>query len=193
MLTSNYIESRLTKFLDISELNDKFIQNENIETKLKKRKSKIFLLISGKRRHYLMNSLNINFNLNNTANFIKVFNLIKNKEEKINLINYLFTKNITNAKIILSKYEKSLNLDIDYNFLSTSNFILDAIEKSDEIIELVIKKKENINYLIKLMNLMENENSVYDYNYIMITANLLTVCVSAGFVLATEFKRRNKK
>ena len=175
MLTSNYIESRLSKFLSISELSDKYLQSENIETKLKKRKSKIFLLISNKRKQYLMNSVNINLNLNNTANFIKVFNLIKNKDEKINLINYLFTKNITNAKIILSKYEKSLNLDIDYKFLSTSNFILDSIEKSDEIIELIVKKKENINYLLKIISLMDNETIEYDYNYIMITANLLTV------------------
>ena len=175
MLTSNYIESRLSKFLSISELSDKYLQSENIETKLKKRKSKIFLLISNKRKQYLMNSVNINLNLNNTANFIKVFNLIKNKDEKINLINYLFTKNITNAKIILSKYEKSLNLDIDYKFLSASNFILDSIENSDEIIELIVKKKENINYLLKIISLMDNETIEYDYNYIMITANLLTV------------------
>ena len=127
MLTSNYIESRLSKFLSISELSDKYLQSENIETKLKKRKSKIFLLISNKRKQYLMNSVNINLNLNNTANFIKVFNLIKNKDEKINLINYLFTKNITNAKIILSKYEKSLNLDIDYKFLSASNLAASSL------------------------------------------------------------------
>ena len=44
----------------------------------------------------------------------------------------------------LCKYEKLLNLHIDYNFLSTSNFILDAIEQNDEIIELIISKKENI-------------------------------------------------
>ena len=98
---------------------------------------------------------------------------MKNEEEKCNLINYLFTKNITSSKSILSIYEKVLNLHIDYNFLSTSNFILDAIEQSDEIIELIIKKKENINYLLKIMNLMENENIDYDYNYVMITANLL--------------------
>ena len=173
MLPSNYLESRLSKLIDFSELSDKYFLNENIETKLKKRKSKIFLLISSKRKNYLMNTLNINLNLNNTANFIKVFNLIKNKDEKTNLINYLFTKNITNAKIILSKYAKFLNLDIDYNFLSTSDFILDAIEKSDEIIELIVKKKENISYLMKIMNFMENGKIVYDYNYIMITANLL--------------------
>ena len=121
----------------------------------------------------MLNSLNSKLNLNNTANFIKIFNLIKSNEEKCNLINYLFTKNITNAKLILSKYEKTLNLNIDYNFLSTSNFILDAIEHNDEIIELIINKKENISYLVKIMNLMENENIEYDYNYIMITANLL--------------------
>ena len=117
--------------------------------------------------------MNFNLNLNNTANFIKILNIIKNEEEKCNLINYLFTKNITSSKSILSIYEKVLNLHIDYNFLSTSNFILDAIEQSDEIIELIIKKKENINYLLKIMNLMENENIDYDYNYVMITANLL--------------------
>ncbi len=173
MLPSNYIDARLTKLIDFNEINDKSLLNENIETKIKKRKSKIFLIISNKRKQFMFNSLNSNLNLNNTANFIKIFNLIKSNEEKCNLINYLFTKNITNAKLILSKYEKTLNLNIDYNFLSTSNFILDAIEHSDEIIELIINKKENISYLVKIMNLMENENIEYDYNYIMITANLL--------------------
>ena len=173
MLPSNYIDARLTKLIDFNEINDKSLLNENIETKIKKRKSKIFLIISNKRKQFMFNSLNSNLNLNNTANFIKIFNLIKSNEEKCNLINYLFTKNITNAKLILSKYEKTLNLNIDYNFLSTSNFILDAIEHNDEIIELIIHKKENISYLVKIMNLMENENIEYDYNYIMITANLL--------------------
>lgn len=173
MLPSNYIDARLTKLIDFNEINDKSLLNENIETKIKKRKSKIFLIISNKRKQFMFNSLNSNLNLNNTANFIKIFNLVKSNEEKCNLINYLFTKNITNAKLILSKYEKTLNLNIDYNFLSTSNFILDAIEHNDEIIELIINKKENISYLVKIMNLMENENIEYDYNYIMITANLL--------------------
>lgn len=173
MLPSNYIDARFTKLIDFNEINDKSLLNENIETKIKKRKSKIFLIISNKRKQFMFNSLNSNLNLNNTANFIKIFNLIKSNEEKCNLINYLFTKNITNAKLILSKYEKTLNLNIDYNFLSTSNFILDAIEHNDEIIELIINKKENISYLVKIMNLMENENIEYDYNYIMITANLL--------------------
>ena len=173
MLPSNYIDARLTKLIDFNEINDKSLLSENIETKIKKRKSKIFLIISNKRKQFMFNSLNSNLNLNNTANFIKIFNLIKSNEEKCNLINYLFTKNITNAKLILSKYEKTLNLNIDYNFLSTSNFILDAIEHNDEIIELIINKKENISYLVKIMNLMENENIEYDYNYIMITANLL--------------------
>ena len=173
MLASNYIESRFNKFLEISELNLKELYDENIETKMKKRKSKIFLIISNKRKQFLSHSLNFNLNLNNTANFLKIFNLIKNSEEKINLINYLFTKDITNAKLILSKYEKMLNLSIDYNFLSTSNFILDAMEQSDEIIELILKKKENISYLLKIINLIQTENYVYDINYIMITANLL--------------------
>ena len=173
MLPSDYIEARLAKLIDFNEINDKSFLNENIETKMKKRKSKIFLIISNKRKQFMLNSLNSNLNLNNTADFIKIFNLIKNNEEKCNLINYLFTKNITSAKSILSKYEKSLNLNIDYNFLSTSNFVLDAIEQTEEIIELIISKKENINYLVKIMNLMENENIEYDSNYIMITANLL--------------------
>ena len=173
MLPSDYIEARLAKLIDFNEINDKSFLNENIETKIKKRKSKIFLIISNKRKQFMLNSLNSNLNLNNTADFIKIFNLIKNNEEKCNLINYLFTKNITSAKSILSKYEKSLNLNIDYNFLSTSNFVLDAIEQTEEIIELIISKKENINYLVKIMNLMENENIEYDSNYIMITANLL--------------------
>ena len=173
MLTSKYMESRFNKIIDFSEINEKCLSNENIETKNKKRKSKIFLIISNKRKKFLSNTVNFNLNLNNTTNFIKILNLIKNEEEKCNLINYLFTKNITSSKSILSIYEKVLNLHIDYNFLSTSNFILDAIEQSDEIIELIIKKKENINYLLKIMNLMENENIDYDYNYVMITANLL--------------------
>ena len=173
MLPSDYLEARLTKLIDLNEINEKSFLNENIETKIKKRKSKIFLIISNKRKQFMLNSLNSNLNLNNTANFIKIFNLIKNNEEKCNLINYLFTRNITSAKTILSKYEKSLTLHIDYNFLSTSNFVLDAIEQNDEIIELIISKKENINYLVKIMNLMENENIEYDSNYIMITANLL--------------------
>lgn len=173
MFTSDFIESRLNKYIEISELNEKSLSNDSIETKMKKRKSKIFLIISNKRKELLTNSLNFSLNLNNTANFLKIFNLIKNEEEKINLINYLFTKDITNAKLILSKYEKLLNLYIDYTFLSTSNFVLDAIEQSDEILELIVQKKENISYLIKIMNLIENENSIYDCNYIMITANLL--------------------
>ena len=155
MLTSKYMESRFNKIIDFSELNEKCLSNENIETKNKKRKSKIFLIISNKRKKFLSNTVNFNLNLNNTANFIKILNLIKNEEEKCNLINYLFTKNITSSKSILSIYEKVLNLHIDYNFLSTSNFILDAIEQSDEIIELIIKKKENINYLLKIMNLIK--------------------------------------
>lgn len=174
MLTKNYIESRQAKLYDFSELSKEFFTDENTKTKLKKRKSKIFLIMSSKRKqHMAPDSQNINLNLNNTANFLKIFNLIKNKEEKTELINYLFLNNITHVKQILSKYQKALNLVIDYNFLSTSNFFLDIIENNDEIIELLIKKKENINYLIKIMNLIANENSRYDNNYIMITSNLL--------------------
>jgi hypothetical protein len=77
-------------------------------------------------------------------------------------------------------------LHIDYNFLSTSNFILDAIEQNDEIIELISNKKENINYLVKLMNLMENENIEYDSNYIMITANLLIENKSIDKIIKRE-------
>ena len=186
MLPSDYIEARISKLIDFNEINDKSFLNENIETKIKKRKSKIFLIISNKRKQFMLNSLNSNLNLNNTANFIKIFNLIKSNEEKCNLINYLFTKNITSAKSILCKYEKLLNLHIDYNFLSTSNFILDAIEKNDEIIELIISKKENINYLVKIMNLMENENIEYDCNYIMITANLLIENKSIDKIIKRE-------
>ena len=155
MFTSDLLESRWNKIIDISELNEKYFLKENTETKIKKRKSKIFMIISNKRKQFLINSLNFNLNLNNTANFLKIFSLIKSEEEKLNLINFLFTKNITSAKLILAKYEKVLNLNIDYNFLSTENFILDAIEQSDEIIKLIAKKKENINYLAKIMNLME--------------------------------------
>ena len=174
MLSRNYIEARQSKLYEFCELSKEFFTNENTKKKLKKRKSKIFLLMYNERKqHMAPDSININLNLNNTANFIKIFNLIKNKEEKINLISNLFINNITHAKQILSKYQKALNLIIDYNFLSTSNFILDIIEKNDEIIELIVKKMENINYIIKLMNLMSNEESIYDSNYIMITANLL--------------------
>jgi len=174
MLASmDYLDQRLNKYIDFSELSDKYFINENTETKIKKRKSKIFLIISNKRKQFLTNSINFNLNLNHTANFLKIFSLIKNEEEKLNLIYYLFTKNITNAKLILSKYEKILNSYIDYNFLATSIFILNIIEQSDEVIQLIIKKKENINYLMKIMNLIESENYVYDCNYIMIIANLL--------------------
>ena len=40
MLTSKYMESRFNKIIDFSELNEKCLSNENIETKNKKRKSK---------------------------------------------------------------------------------------------------------------------------------------------------------
>ena len=187
MLTKNYFESRQTKILDFSEVSKEFLTNENTETKLKKRKSKIFLIISNKRKEYMKSdSPNINLKLNNTANFFKIFNLIKNKEEKTNLINYLFINNIANIKHILMKYQEALNLIIDYNFLSTSSFILDIIEKNDEIIDLISKKKENINYLIKIMNLMGKGINIYDYNYIMITANLLIFSKGINKILKKE-------
>ena len=187
MLTKNYFESRQTKLLDFSELSKEFIANENTDTKIKKRKSKIFLIMSNKRKEYMTpDSPNINLNLNNTANFIKIFNLIKNKEEKTNLINYLFISNITNIKHILLKYQKALSLIIDYNFLSTSSFVLDLIEKNDEIIELISQKKENINHLIKIMNLIGNGDNIYDSNYIMITANLLIYSKSINKTLKKE-------
>ena len=187
MLTKNYFESRQTKLLDFSELSKEFIANENTDTKIKKRKSKIFLIMSNKRKEYMTpDSPNINLNLNNTANFIKIFNLIKNKEEKTNLINYLFISNITNIKHILLKYQKALSLIIDYNFLSTSSFILDLIEKNDEIIELISQKKENINHLIKIMNLIGNGDNIYDSNYIMITANLMVYSKSINKTLKKE-------
>jgi prenyltransferase beta subunit len=141
MKNKNYLEYREAKLLDFSELSQENLTNENTETKLKKRKSKIFLIMSNRRRGYMNIDSNINLNLNNTANFIKIFNLIKNKEEKSNLINYLFENKIPKVKNLLSKYQKVLNLIIDYNFLSTSNFILDIIEKNDEIIELIVKKR----------------------------------------------------
>ena len=187
MLTKNYFESRQTKLLDFSELSKEFIANENTDTKIKKRKSKIFLIMSNKRKEYMTpDSPNINLNLNNTANFIKIFNLIKNKEEKASLINYLFISNITNIKHILLKYQKALSLIIDYNFLSTSSFVLDLIEKNDEIIELISQKKENINHLIKIMNLIGNGDNIYDSNYIMITANLLIYSKSINKTLKKE-------
>ena len=187
MLTKNYFESRQTKLLDFSELSKEFIANENTDTKIKKRKSKIFLIMSNKRKEYMTpDSPNINLNLNNTANFIKIFNLIKNKEEKTNLINYLFISNITNIKHILLKYQKALSLIIDYNFLSTSSFILDLVEKNDEIIELISQKKENINHLIKIMNLIGNGDNIYDSNYIMITANLMVYSKSINKTLKKE-------
>lgn len=182
MLTEKLFDSRKSKFIDYSELSKEFISNENNETKLKKRKSKIFLIFSNKRKlRVTPDSLNINLNLNNTANFLKIFTVIKNKEEKTNLINCLFTKNITQAKQILSNYQQA-----DYNFLSTSGFILDIIEKNDEIIELIINKKENINHLIKIMNLIGNGDIYYDYNYIMITANLLIYSKSIDKILKKE-------
>ena len=186
MLTSDYLESRWKKIIDISKLNEKYFLSENTETKLKRRKSKIFRIISNKRKQFLTNSPNFNLNLNNTANFLKIFNLIKSEEEKMNLINFLFTKDITNAKLILLKYEKVLNLNIDYNFLSTENFILDAIEQSDEIIKLIVKKKENINYLVKIMNLIQNENLPYDSSYVMITANLLILNEDINDIIKKE-------
>ena len=182
MLTEKLFDSRKSKFIDYSELSKEFISNENNETKLKKRKSKIFLIFSNKRKlRVTPDSLNTNLNLNNTANFLKIFTVIKNKEEKTNLINCLFTKNITQAKQILSNYQQA-----DYNFLSTSGFILDIIEKNDEIIELIINKKENINHLIKIMNLIGNGDIYYDYNYIMITANLLIYSKSIDKILKKE-------
>lgn len=187
MLSRNYIEARQSKLYEFCELSKEFFTNENTKKKLKKRKSKIFLLMYNERKqHMAPDSININLNLNNTANFIKIFNLIKNKEEKTNLINYLFINHITNIKHILLKYQEALNLIIDYNFLSTSSFILDIIEKNDEIIELISKKKENINYLIKIMNLMGNGNNIYDYNYIMITANLLIYSKGINKILKKE-------
>ena len=182
MLTEKLFDSRKSKFIDYSEISKEFIANENNETKLKKRKSKIFLIISNKRKlRMIPDSPNINLNLNNTANFLKIFTSIKNKEEKTNLIHCLFTKNITKAKQILSNYQQA-----DYNFLSTSGFILDIIEKDDEIIELIINKKENINHLIKIMNYIGNEDISYDYNYIMITANLLIYSKSIDKILKKE-------
>ena len=92
MLTEKLFDSRKSKFIDYSELSKEFISNENNETKLKKRKSKIFLIFSNKRKlRVTPDSLNTNLNLNNTANFLKIFTVIKNKEEKTNLINCLFT------------------------------------------------------------------------------------------------------
>ena len=187
MLTKNYFEERQKKFLDISELSKEFITNENTETKLKKRKSKIFLIMSNKRKEYMApNSQNINLNLNNTANFIRIFNLIKNKEQKSNLIYYLFTNNLVSAKHLLSEYQTALNLIIDYDFLLTSSFMLDIIEKTDEIIEIISKKKENINYLVNVMDLMSKGNRIYDYNYIMITANLMIYSKSIDKLLKKE-------
>ena len=187
MMTKNYFEERQKKFLDISELSKQFITNENTETKLKKRKSKIFLIMSNKRKEYMApNSQNINLNLNNTANFIRIFNLIKNKEQKSNLIYYLFTNNLVNAKHLLSEYQDALNLIIDYDFLLTSGFMLDIIEKTDEIIEIISKKKENIHYLVNVMDLMSKGNRIYDYNYIMITANLMIYNKSIDKLLKKE-------
>ena len=187
MLTKNYFEERQKNFLDFSELSKEFITNENTETKLKKRKSKIFLIMSNKRKEYMApNSQNINLNLNNTANFIRIFNLIKNKEQKSNLIYYLFTNNLVSAKHLLSEYQTALNLIIDYDFLLTSSFMLDIIEKTDEIIEIISKKKENINYLVNVMDLMSKGNRIYDYNYIMITANLMIYSKSIDKLLKKE-------
>ena len=187
MLTKNYFEERQKNFLDFSELSKEFITNENTETKLKKRKSKIFLIMSNKRKEFMApNSQNINLNLNNTANFIRIFNLIKNKEQKSNLIYYLFTNNLVNAKHLLSEYQDALNLIIDYDFLLTSGFMLDIIEKTDEIIEIISKKKENINYLVNVMDLMSKGNRIYDYNYIMITANLMIYSKSIDKLLKKE-------
>ena len=186
-MMTNFLENRQEKLLDFSSFSDEYLAKENIETKLKKRKSKIFLIMSNKRREYIPNnSKNNDLNLNNTANFIKIFNLMKNKEEKSKLINYLFQKKIPNVKNILSKYQKALNLIIDYNFISTSNFILDIIEKNDEIIELITTKKENIKHLIEVMNLISNGKDNYDCNYIMITANLLIYSKTIDKILKKE-------
>ena len=187
MLTKNYFEERQKSFLDFSELSKEFITNENTETKLKKRKSKIFLIISNKRKELMSpNTQNINLNLNNTANFLRIFNLIKNKDKKSNLIYYLFCNNLISAKHLLSEYQTALNLTIDYNFLLTSSFILDIIEKNDEIIELISKKKENINFLINVMNSMIKGHNVYDCNYIIITANLIIYSKSMDKILKKE-------
>ena len=187
MLTKNYFEERQKSFLDFSELSKEFITNENTETKLKKRKSKIFLIISNKRKELMSpNTQNINLNLNNTANFLRIFNLIKNKDKKSNLIYYLFCNNLISAKHLLSEYQTALNLTIDYNFLLTSSFMLDIIEKNDEIIELISKKKENINFLINVMNSMIKGHNVYDCNYIIITANLIIYSKSMDKILKKE-------
>ena len=72
LTTTDYLDSRWNKYMDISELNEKYFINENTETKIKKRKSKIFLIISNKRKQFLTNSLNFNLNLNQTDNFLKI-------------------------------------------------------------------------------------------------------------------------
>ena len=174
MLTEINFLNRELKYFDYSDISKKSLSNENTITKLKKRKSILFLLVSNNRRIRMnLDTSTINLNLNNTTNFLKIFDMIKDPNEKCKLIHNLFTNQLLQAKLILSRYQEALNLKIDYNFLSSSEFILDIIEKCDDVIKLIAQNKENIHFLIQKMNSIIEEIINYDSNYIMITSNLL--------------------
>jgi hypothetical protein len=175
MISQNLIESRQSKFNELTELTADKILSENTASKVKNRKQNIFQKMMSFRNNFLLNTKTQN-NQNNinikTKSIKDILNLVTNNDDKIKLINYLFLNDINNAKQIILAYSKQ-NSTIISDTLFSSNSILDMIETQNDIFRIIIQNKANIAFLVNKINLMANEKIPYDPNYIMICSYFL--------------------
>ena len=187
MLSNNIFESRQLKFSELNELSVDNIFSENTASKVKNRKTKLYQKIMSIRNSLILNSNNKNKNnINNATDFKDILNLIKNTNDKISLLNYLFRGNIEKLKEIIEKYKESLNFSVDYNILTSSDYLLDIIEEKNDLLRIIIQSNENLNFLINKMNLMGYEKIPYDHNYIMIFSYFLIADENVAQILKQE-------
>ena len=193
MFPNNLFEPRKSIFSEISELSAENILSENTASKMKNRKDKLFQKIMSIRKNLFLkynNNVQIENKKNKISSFKKILNLISSNDDKINLINYLFINDIQKVFELITKYQKqnpkNLNLIIDYDKLSKSNYLLDIIETQNDILKIIIQNKENALYLINKINLMSNGILPYDRNYIMICGYFYISNENIGQILKQE-------
>ena len=168
-----YASTRKSQFDDSSDISKENLINENMETKLKMRKSKLQNKINTLRK-----KLSANKNLNSNSDlslFINAFNFLSDNEIKKNIISLLIDNNLSQVVEIL---KKNTNLNFEKtNEVSSSELLLNLIEldisNENNILYIISNKTQNIENIIKILQNISNEELLYDSFYIMISGNLM--------------------
>ena len=196
MTLNNIFEQTYLKFKEKEELSVDKILSESNSQKIKNRKKNLFQKMMSIRAHY-----SINFNdkkYEKKINLKELLEKINNNNDKIIIINNIFINNIKKVKEIISKYNNKINYNIDYynesfnpNSECFSSFILDLIEDDQSFSKNIILNQDNINCLINRINLISNEKTDYDHNYIMILVYFSILDENVNKILRNQIDHQN--